>query len=381
MSKADNLYNIRRFQEALSAYLAELQADPQDARTLAMISNCHSQLNALGEAMRFAQQAVSVDPDYAYGHRTLGYAFANLGNWKQARISLENARDLDPGNADNYSAIAWLEMHHGRASTALPYLETALQLEPSDPQTFQLLARCYSTLNKKELALEMAQNALRLAPDDDESHIAYGIALLANGRRDEAEQAITEALRLNPQSDHAEAALRESIRAQFPLYRRLHQQLEWVENKGNFFRWAVTGGLYLVSSSCSRVLRANKETELAGQLIMVAFGFYFAYLFLLPVMSNVMLLAHRLGRFALKSPQRKSTLLILGFLAFTIISSLLALMIRGRSDAAESFAVGGVLTLAMSMIYTIRQQHDDCWITTLCLAIPGIFCVLGFGFY
>jgi adenylate cyclase len=186
------------------------------------------------EAIDACQQALVLDPDYAFAHAVLAHAkslifhqsqpdtekfrdgammsirralelaaddglvhhchaavLANLGNTDDAIRAWERAVELDPNNAGARAGLGIGNIFRGRADESLELIDGALRRSPADPLQYHWL--CYRALallltRRVAEAIEFAQASLQRKP----SRLAYAVyagALACENRLGEAGQA------------------------------------------------------------------------------------------------------------------------------------------------------------------------------------------------
>lgn len=371
MYRASELYNLGRYQDALQEYTKQLQSDPDDVAAVTMIANCNTALGNHAEALRMAKTAVAMDPTYDFVHRTAGVAHQNLGHKKEAEVHYREAVRLNPENYRNHTYLGSYLTQVSKCDEAIRHLEEARRLEPNEPEPLRDLSLAYSEKGDFEKSLQLAIEALKLDPDESDSHLAIGLSQLAKGDNVSAEKHISEALRIKPHNPGAENALREAIRCKLPIYRSLMKQSRWIRSKGRFFQTAVWFGGYLLIRGVGRVLMEDPSTRTLGIAMVAAWTLMVVYSTVTPVIANIALLRHPLGRFALKKPQRIASFIVLGFVGFWISLALVALATRGTEPAAIVTIFGLLFTVGASIIYSAREDNADVH------TISGIAC--GFG--
>ncbi|MEO6801185.1 MAG: tetratricopeptide repeat protein [Rhodanobacter sp.] len=156
------------------------------------------------------QQAIKLDPDYAYAWGSLATAFVNLGQitqvdearqraYVQARVAANRQQALAPNVASTYSVRGYLlSTIDDDPAGALAEYKRALALAPNDGRTMVFLA--FGLLNEGQLqpAAELFRNAIATDPLQYGWYAGLATAQLAQGRLDAAEQATRTALALQP---------------------------------------------------------------------------------------------------------------------------------------------------------------------------------------
>ncbi len=130
---------------------------------------------ALERGIRYFEEAIEIDPNYAPAHAGLAFAWANL-----------SSAYLPPREA----------MPRAKAAAS-----RAIELDPNLPEAHIWLgvAHLFFDFDWVGAERELGQ-ALDLNPNSAEAHLAYGNYLLSVGRTDEAVETVLAAADLSPQS-------------------------------------------------------------------------------------------------------------------------------------------------------------------------------------
>jgi len=129
----------------------------------------------------------------------LGTRQLQLGEYFQARLSLEQAVTLDPNNAIYRNSLGLANLHLGRLGEAADSFREALRLNPQFPDAYNNLGVALAQSGKSEEALRAFRKALSF-PSYNSPEIVYqnlGETYYKLGRYEEAERALRTALRLN----------------------------------------------------------------------------------------------------------------------------------------------------------------------------------------
>ncbi|MCL4262357.1 MAG: tetratricopeptide repeat protein [Anaerolineae bacterium] len=108
-------------------------------------------------AISLLEKAVTTQSPQAATLCLLARAYADLGQWPQARRWCEQARVVDPLLPEVYDVLAMIETHEGRPEAAIHNLKKVLYLDPARPLAHFHLALLY----KKQSQVVMAQRALK----------------------------------------------------------------------------------------------------------------------------------------------------------------------------------------------------------------------------
>jgi tetratricopeptide (TPR) repeat protein len=199
-------------------------------------ANAHNSLGAaLGDQKRYQEaeaelrEALRLNPDDAKAYNNLGAALGAQGKQEEAERACRNALRLQHDYPEAQNNLGHVLFYRGRHLEAEAAFREALRLKHDNPEAHTGLGAALSAQGKHEDAEAACRDALRLKPDYQEAQSNLGVALAAQGKHKEAEAAYREAIRLKPndfearhnlggaltaQGKHkeAEAAYREAIR-------------------------------------------------------------------------------------------------------------------------------------------------------------------------
>jgi serine/threonine protein kinase/tetratricopeptide (TPR) repeat protein len=161
------------------------------------------------KAIEHLNQALAMDPEFAWAWRQLGRAYASQAaqgwgpaaeGYERARNAMERALSLEPDLAEAHVALGWIRMAHdwdfrgAEASYA-----RALGSEPRNATVLRGAGVLALTLGRDEEAIRLYRRAVEQDPLSSATYNNLGIALRAAGRLEEAEAAYRKALQLAPE--------------------------------------------------------------------------------------------------------------------------------------------------------------------------------------
>ena len=194
-------------------------------------------------AQQLAEEAISLDPNYAYAYMTLGYAHgvsvwlgispspgesmkrcvelmqkavalddssgeahAGLGYWlvlarqyDKAVAEGEKGMALDPNSAGVLQSYAAILTFVGRREEAIPLFREALRLNPRPPNVYyRQFGIALRDSGRYEEAIAVSKKAIEQEPNDTLAYIVLASSCELAGREEEARAAAKELLRVNP---------------------------------------------------------------------------------------------------------------------------------------------------------------------------------------
>jgi tetratricopeptide (TPR) repeat protein len=149
-------------------------------------------------ARQASLQALSLKPDLASAHVTLGSLYAWTGKLDLASQELDEALRLDKYNAAAYGALADLAFRQGRNDEVESTLQKAIGLAPENWGLLQQLGEYYVETGKLDRAAEQYQKAALVVPDNSRAYNNLGLVYRKQGKLAEAEAALRRAIELQP---------------------------------------------------------------------------------------------------------------------------------------------------------------------------------------
>jgi TolB-like protein/Tfp pilus assembly protein PilF len=153
---------------------------------------------SLKRAIELSQKAIALDDSLGQAHVALGYWLSMARQYDKAIAEGQRAMALEPSSADviyNYAAIL---CYAGRFEEAIPLLKEALRLNPMPPNSYyRHFGLALREAGHYEEAIAITKKAIEKEPDDLLSHVGMAVHYTYAGRMDEARAAAREVLRLN----------------------------------------------------------------------------------------------------------------------------------------------------------------------------------------
>jgi uncharacterized membrane protein YgcG/tetratricopeptide (TPR) repeat protein len=195
-----------------------------DAKRLIALSSYYVATEQSGEAVRIATRAVTLAPDMAEAHRTLGLALHISLRLEEALVEYKRALELDPNSKPARLGVADLSRGLGRSDEALALyrqqlaldaadksaraglvlslldlgrmdeakseLETALNAEPKNLSLLAGVAYWFAAHNDTAQANDYGRKALEIEPRYTWSHVAMARTFVAQRKPLNAERAL-----------------------------------------------------------------------------------------------------------------------------------------------------------------------------------------------
>jgi adenylate cyclase len=200
VNKADNLKARQLFEEAIVL-------DPNYAYGYSILGWTYatdvtagwseSPKKSLENALDLAKKAISLDDRQDSAHRLLGSVYLMTRQPDKAMAEYERAIAVAPNSSFALASMGTLLDAMGRFREAIKSVETAIRLDPF-PQVnfFRTLGLAYFFTGRANKVIEVANKAINLDPDIADSHALLGAAFIAAGKSGEALAEFDKALSL-----------------------------------------------------------------------------------------------------------------------------------------------------------------------------------------
>ena len=116
--------------QALVCYREALRLRPEQPVYLRALAEALVARKQFTEALEAAHKAVSLGPDRASNHITLGYVASSAGNRTLARQAYQQALVIEPNNALAWNNLGCVDLAQGRVLHARERFREALRLDP-----------------------------------------------------------------------------------------------------------------------------------------------------------------------------------------------------------------------------------------------------------
>jgi adenylate cyclase len=161
------------------------------------------------KAQHLAEEAIAMDPNYAFAYKTLGTTHGGAlmsGMSKNPRESLKRAIglfrkaiELDDSLAIAHAALGFWSIYARQYDTAMAEGERALELEPNSADVIFAYAYILSLTGRPEEAIPFFKEAIRLNPKPPRVYfMSFGVALRDSGQYEEAIVQVKRAIEQEP---------------------------------------------------------------------------------------------------------------------------------------------------------------------------------------
>ncbi len=207
INETDRAEAIRLFREAISldpefaaahAYLAyTLRA----SRSVAL-GDAEDDAKAAASARAAAERAVSLDSNEPMAHLALGRVHIFAGETEMAIGEMRTAIAINPNLAWGHHGLGYAYYYSaGQAEQALPHLDAALRFSPRSPLLWSILiikGSALRVLGRNDEAIEHCRRACQFPDSGFMPQLNLAAALAEAGQNSEARTATEKAMRLQP---------------------------------------------------------------------------------------------------------------------------------------------------------------------------------------
>ena len=170
----------------------------------------HETEAGLRQGISLLQQALKLDPDYAYAWGEMSSAWLDLGHfypagdaqqqaWAQARMAVDREQALAPESAAiHLNRGAVLAVLDNDPVASLAEIKRAYAMAPNDGDVTDFLSGGLIVAGQLQPAIALERKAITTNPLRTDLYVGLSQALMAQGQFDGAEQAVHEALALQP---------------------------------------------------------------------------------------------------------------------------------------------------------------------------------------
>ena len=207
-----------RMKKSIEYYQQAINLDPGFAYAYERIANAYIALGSWGalspretfpKAEAAVRKALELDETLSDAHRTLGnYKMNYEWNWSEAEREFKRAIELDPKNDGAHSEYGSYLIRMGRFDEAIAMRILARDLAP--PSSFPVIANVFTPYyyaRRYDEAIKHCQRALELNPRYSRCHLWIGQAYVQMGKHEAAIAEIKQAVTLSEGHSNPTAAL------------------------------------------------------------------------------------------------------------------------------------------------------------------------------
>lgn len=154
---------------------------------------------SLKQAAGYAKKALDLDETLPPAHTLLGQVLVLAKDFDKAIAEGQRVVELDPNGAESHWYLGMALVFAGRAEEAIPCLEKAIRLDPYVPSHYShILALAHWYLNQYEEAIKWGQKSVERSPDNQLSNAVLILCYGSAGRDEDARAQAVNLLEINP---------------------------------------------------------------------------------------------------------------------------------------------------------------------------------------
>jgi tetratricopeptide (TPR) repeat protein len=146
------------------------------------------------------EQAIQLDPGYAWAYRLRGAILSRRGLNERALADYDSVVRLDPADAGGLKDRGGVLVRLGQYERAIDELNRAVDLAPNLASAYLNRGAAYNSLGQYERAIDDLGKAIGLDPRNAGAHTNIGLAYCMIGQYERAIEDLTEAVQLAPEN-------------------------------------------------------------------------------------------------------------------------------------------------------------------------------------
>jgi adenylate cyclase len=196
---------------AMAKQLAEeaVALDPEYAWAYYALGRAHqmdvwlraskSPKQSLAKAMESLQKAIALDDTFAEAHARLGFLYSMTKQYDKAIVQAEKGVALKPNSATAHFFLGKTLFFAGRWEESIPEYKKAIRLNPISLSAYPWsIGLSYAFMGKYDEATNWCEKAVRLEPDDLLARTMMTVVYSLSGQDDKARAEADEVLRIQP---------------------------------------------------------------------------------------------------------------------------------------------------------------------------------------
>jgi tetratricopeptide (TPR) repeat protein len=350
IERAQHLFNIGRYDNALSELKQALALDPNNPDVLEMLAMSYYNSRDFDRSLEASKMLLGAAPSYSFAHYLVGLAQNALNKTKEAEEHFKEAIRLDPSVSTYYGALASLLIQKKEFEAALYLTERGLALDPENEDCLNARTMSLTKLGRKDDMKNAAYDTMQANPNSAFSHANVGWAKLEAGDHQGAKHHFAEALRLNPTLEHARTGMLEALKAKNPFYRYFLYWVFWMSNKTSQNQWIMIAGVFLLQ----QVLGHYAEQFPALNYVLYGVIFLVYMTWITDSLFNLALYLDPVARHALTDDERKAAW-VAGLGLLTILGSIGAFIVTNIGFFTALAIVTAGILIPATKYFTIER--------------------------
>src|SRR5437773_925117 len=182
-------YTQTGWNNAIRYYEQALKLDPNYALAYCGLADNYAYMGsvvmpekeAIAKEKEFAQKALELDPELAEAHMSLALTLVADYDWRNGLKEFDRALELNPNLAFAYELQSWTLNGLGRFDEAIAKTRKAVELDPLNP-FFQMSLSFYQYWARQyDNAIAQARKTLEMDPNSTIARVLLGLSFLKKG--------------------------------------------------------------------------------------------------------------------------------------------------------------------------------------------------------
>jgi TolB-like protein/Flp pilus assembly protein TadD len=182
-------YTQTGWNNAIRYYEEALKLDPDYALAYCGLADNYAYMGsvvmpereAIAKEKEFAEKALALDPELAEAHMSHALALVAAYDWRNGLKEFDRALELNPNLAFAYELQAWTVNGLGRFDEAIAKTRKAVELDPLNP-FFQMSLSFYQYWARQyDNAIAQARKTLEMDPNSAITRVLLGLSFLKKG--------------------------------------------------------------------------------------------------------------------------------------------------------------------------------------------------------
>ncbi len=197
-SRANTLYNLKMYKEALNNYDKAIQIRPEYSEAWNGEAKTLYELKRYSEALDAYDKAIQIQPNYLEAWLGRGYVLDNLQKYQEAIDSFDQALKIQLNDPEAWNARGDALVNLQRYEQASESYEKAVYYKPDYYQAWFSRGWALHNLQRYEDAIAAYDKAVQFKPDYDQAWYNRGNALINLQRYQDAIDSYDKAVQFKP---------------------------------------------------------------------------------------------------------------------------------------------------------------------------------------
>lgn len=192
-------YGTKNYNEALDPYLKGLEYAPENQIAAYNVAWIYNENKNYTEALRWANRAIKIKPDYYQAYSEIGYANTKLGRTDAAMAAYQTALRYKPDDANSHFGIGDIYFDNVKNyPLALASYTKGLSYSPKNQTALYRSGWCYNNQKRYQEAITILQSLITINNKPAHYHREIGFSYWQLNRVAEAMTSLNRAVQLNP---------------------------------------------------------------------------------------------------------------------------------------------------------------------------------------